>query len=337
MKIYIYITLIALLTASCGLDNVGPVLDDLDIIFFTEDGTEVQENDSDDILVEIGSTKGGNSALLTLGGTAVEGVDYQVSSDLNLTFNEGQFMTTITISLIDNTNPDDDHTIILSLPEGQGYSVDNRREFTIDIINDDVSSATVVSAISASTDDAEEGITGSAPGSMDIDSSDLEFGETEGSTRGVEMIGLRFNDLAIPNGVLISSASIQFGVDEDVDTPADVVMTIFAEAVDNSTTFEDVDFNISSRPLTTASVDWTIPIWTTDQIGTAGAGQVTADISSLIKEIIDRPGWVSGNSINIIIKPTTATLANSTESGRVAEAFDGDPALASVLTIDWER
>jgi len=51
---------------------------------------------------------------------------------------------------------------------------------------------------------------------------------------------------------------------------------------------------------------------------------------------VDRPGWVFDNSLNIIFSPTTATLDNSTESGRVAEAFDGDETAVAVLTIEWE-
>lgn len=334
MKKYIYILLTFILTVSCEVENVAPLLDDLDIIFFMEDGIEAQENSSEDIVVEIGSTKGGNSAQLTVGGTAVAGVDYTLTGDLNLTFAEGVFTTSITISLIDNINPEDDHTLILSLPTGQGYSEDNRREFVLNIINNEVSSGTVVSSVSDGIDDAEEGVNGAVPGLMELDSSDLEFGENESGDNGVQKVGLRFHDITIPQGATIISASIQFTVDEDVDAPATVVMSIFGENVDNSSPFAVIDQNISDRPLTTASVDWDIPVWAT--VGEAGSNQKTSNIASVIQEIVSRPGWASDNTIGIIFVPTAATLTNPVESGRVAEAFDGDVTAVPVITIEWE-
>ena len=195
-------------------------------------------------------------------------------------------------------------------------------------------SGTVTSTVVGSSDDAEEGINGSNPGNINLGSNDLEFGEIEGGVRGVEKIGLRFNDIAIPNGATIISASIQFTVHETVGTPAPVVMTIYGEDTDNSLTFESTNMNISNRLLTTASVDWDIPVWAT--VGEADSNQKTADIKDVIQEIINRAGWTSSNSISIIFEPTVATLMNPEESGRVAESFDGVASAAPVITINWE-
>ena len=333
MKLYKYILVLAILTISCETDNIGPLLDENNIIFFMEDSVEVRENNTDPIIVELGAIgEGALASQVTLGGTATEGVDYTVVGDLSLDFPAGVYRDNIKILLIDNANFNDDHSIILSLPTGQGYSENNRREFTINIMNDEVSSGTVVATIDSENDDSEEGINGTSPGLIDIESSDLEFGETEGDDTGVELIGLRFNELIIPNGATITSASIQFTVDEDVDNPADVVLTISGEAVDNATTFSSTGFDISNRALTAANVDWNIPVWAT--VGEAGPDQRTTDIKTIIQEIVNRPGWVSENSINIIFTPTAATLNNPKESGRVAEAGPGSD--AATLTIEWE-
>ena len=187
--------------------------------------------------------------------------------------------------------------------------------------------------VTADSDDAEEGITGTEVGDIDLGSSDLEFGEIEGGTRGQQMVGIRFADITIPNGANITSASIQFTVDEDVDNPAPVVMTIYGEAADNATTYEEVVGNISARSLTTASVEWNIPEWQT--VGEAGDDQRTVDLTSIVQEIVDRSGWSDGNSLNFIFQPTTETLNNPTESGRVAES-SGDAAGAPELTIVFE-
>src|SRR5690606_412792 len=63
------------------------------------------------------------------------------------------------------------------------------------------------SIIAASTDDAEQTISN---GRMDINSSDLELC-TDGP---VQLVGLRFNNLNIPQGASIVSAYIQFETDE---------------------------------------------------------------------------------------------------------------------------
>ncbi|MCL6296699.1 hypothetical protein [Jejuia spongiicola] len=349
MKLYKYI-LILILFISCETDKIGPLLDEnTNVIFFsdalfyespnedifdeTASTVSVGEQVTKSITVEIGAVLAtAKNTQVTIGGTAVEGVDYTIDGSLNFDFPAGASVQSISISLIDNNNFDDDHTIVLSLPSGEGYSEDNRRELIINIINNEVSSGTVISSIESESDDAEEGINGNSPGNIDLESSDIEFGEVEGSTRGTEIIGLRFNKISIPKGATITSASIQFTVDEDVDNPADVVMTIFGEAVDNATTFTSTDFDISNRILTTASVDWNIPVWAT--VGEAGASQKTTDIKSVIQEIVNRSGWEYDNSLNIIFSPTAATLANPTESGRVAEAGPGSD--AATITIEWE-
>lgn len=226
--------------------------------------------------------------------------------------------TTITVTVpIGVTTGPIDVTVNGQTATGPVFTVNNPKMVTV--------------FIDSSSDDAEEGINGDTIGDMDLTSSDLEFGEIEGSTRGIELAGLRFNGINIPQGANVTSASIQFIVDESRDPQVPVVLEIFGEAVDNSTTFVEDLFNISTRPLTTAMVSWSIPVWPT--VGEAGANQTTINLSSIIQEIINRPGWVAGNSLNIILKPDATTIGNAENVGRTAEAFDEAPNLAASLTI----
>lgn len=334
MKKYIFLALITILSISCETDNIGPLLTDLDVIFFLEDGMEISENSTDDIVVEIGSTKGGNSALLTLGGTATQGVDYTVTGDLNLSFAEEVYNTSITISLIDNLNPEDDHTLIVSLPEGQGYSANNRREFIVNILNNEVSSGIIVNAISATNDDVEEGETGQ----MGLDSSDLEFGEFDTSGTpdfGIQTIGLRFNGIEIPANATINSASIQFTADNTGSDP--VELTIYGENVGSAAEYSSADFNVTSRSKTTSNAVWEVPQWLVG--GEKGASQKTVDLSAVIQEIVSRPDWTPSNSINIIMEHSGPSIGvTSSSGGREAETFDGTEGGvdAPILTIDWE-
>jgi hypothetical protein len=165
---------------------------------------------------------------------------------------------------------------------------------------------TVDIPVASSSDDAEE----FANGDMYLTSSDLEMVLYQ---EGQQTIGTRFI-VDIPQGANILTAYIQFTVDE-VSSEATSLM-IEGQAHDNAPTFISDPGNISLRMPRTGAVPWSnIPPWTT--IGEAGADQQTPDIKSLIQEIMDRPGWTSGNSIVIIITGT---------GKRVAESFNGTAA-----------
>jgi hypothetical protein len=169
--------------------------------------------------------------------------------------------------------------------------------------------------VSASSDDAEE----RASGSVVLTSSDIELVFDAG---GNQIVGLRFNNLAIPPNSTITQAHVQFTVDEPKTESTS--LTIDGEAVDHAATFTRSNFNVSSRPRTAASVSWSPPPWTIR--GAAGADQQTPDITSIIQEIVARPAWSSGNSLVIIITGT---------GERTAEAYNGEPAAAPLLHVGF--
>ncbi len=129
-----------------------------------------------------------------------------------------------------------------------------------------------------STDDAEER---KSSGRMVLNSNDMDLSERY-------IVGLRFNDISISPGTIITSAHIEL-TSEDRDKGSDANTRIQAQNSDNAPTFTKYKFNISSRTLTTASVDWTnIPDWSNNEVG---SDTQTPDITSLVQEVIDRPGW----------------------------------------------
>lgn len=334
MKKYIYIVLAVIGGLSCEVDNIGPVLDDnIDRIFFDVDSIGRFENDPEPILVRVSSIKPGRSTIITLGGTAIRDVDYILTGDLNLSFGESgdaAYNQNLSISLIDNSAGEDDKTITLSLPTGQGLSETNRRELTISIINNDVSSGTIEVPISATNDDVEEG---QVDGALDFDSSDLELGEFDtGGTpdRGLQTIGLRFNNIQIPQNVNILSAAIQFTADNTGSNP--VQLTIYGENIGNAPEYAN-DFGVTNRDKTVANAVWNVPPWL--MTGESGIAQKTLDLSALVQEIADRGDWGAGNSINFILEhsgPSVGVISNA--DGREAETFDGTA--APILIIDWE-
>jgi hypothetical protein len=182
-------------------------------------------------------------------------------------------------------------------------------------------------------DDLEESL---EDGAIDVASSDIELG-VDGPPDPRNFVGLRFVDVGIPALSTINSASVQFMVDEDDDEVTNV--RILGELAANSAAYADMPFNLTSRDRTTNSVLWSnIPVWTGE--GTTGPDQRTPDISAIIQEIIDQPGWAAGNALSVFILPDPIT-DNTGE--RTAISFDksGDPANAgsgfqpAILNVDF--
>uniref|UniRef100_A0A540V9H0 Tandem-95 repeat protein n=1 Tax=Litorilinea aerophila TaxID=1204385 RepID=A0A540V9H0_9CHLR len=176
--------------------------------------------------------------------------------------------------------------------------------------------STVEVRVGASSDDAEE----RANGRVVLSSSDLELIRE----RDDQVVGIRFAGVAIPQGATIVNAYIQFTVDEATSEATN--LTIQGEAADHASTFVNVDGNISGRPRTGASVAWVPPAWPTRDV--AGPDQRTPNLAGVIQEVVNRPGWASGNALAIII----------TGSGkRVAQSYDKNPANAPLLHVEWSN
>ncbi len=183
----------------------------------------------------------------------------------------------------------------------------------ISITVEDITTSITVQ-INDEDDDAEE-----FEGDMNLTSSDLEMVE-EGQDE--QTVGLVFNGLNIPSGAVITNAYIQFTTDET--DSGNTNLTIHGENTDNSLTFNSSDFNITSRPTTSASVDWTPLAWSSE--GEAGVNQQTPDLSTLVQEIVDRPGWAENNSMGFII---------SGDGKRNAVSYNGSPDDAAILHITY--
>ncbi len=103
-------------------------------------------------------------------------------------------------------------------------------------------------------DDAEEPIGGTT---VNVTSGDLEFVMDGGQTN---IVGIRFQNISIPRGATIVSASITMIPDEKDTIPTS--LTIWGEDMDNPPAYAAVDNNISNRTKTSASVAWNnIPEW----------------------------------------------------------------------------
>ena len=171
-------------------------------------------------------------------------------------------------------------------------------------------------------DDAEEALEngndddddGNFGGAMYLDSTDLEL-IADGSTD--QVIGLRFQNVTVPQNATISQAYIEFIVDETDSSSTSLVFR--TEASDNAGSFSASSYNISGRTTSAASVNWNnINAW-----NSVGQTHQTPDLKSIVQEVVNRGGWDSGNAMAFII----------TGSGeRTVEAYDGKSESSTTIT-----
>ena len=143
---------------------------------------------------------------------------------------------------------------------------------------------------------------------------DLDAG-WEGDDFNIVSVGLRFTDVNIPQGATIDSAFIEvYSHEEEADA---TTITIWGEASDNPVTFDTVNL-ITDRPSTTATVEWDVTenwaIWTQYR---------TPYITTIIQEIVNRPGWDYGNALAIIMEGEDLG-ASATDQARDMESFENE-------------
>jgi tartrate-resistant acid phosphatase type 5 len=172
-------------------------------------------------------------------------------------------------------------------------------------------------AISQVADSASDGEEDVSSGNMSLTSSDLELGADNGLE---QWVGMRFAHIAIPQGAYVIGARIRFTVEDTGSEPTSV--TFWGQAADDAPAFTTMDFDISSRSRTAAQVAWdAIPPWML-----VGNIRESPDLSTIVQEIVDRPSWVDGNALTIVVRGT---------GSRSAESFDGQPQAAPNMVIEY--
>jgi chitodextrinase len=171
--------------------------------------------------------------------------------------------------------------------------------------------------IASDGDDVEEALASSA---LDITSSDLELIQA-GSK--LQLVGMRFLGIPVPQGARITQAYVQFTVDETGSDPTNLILR--AELASNAAPFGNGAGLPSARTTTAASAAWAPAAWTS--VGAAGAAQQTTDLAGLIQEVVDQPGWTPGNALVLLV---------SGSGKRIAEAYDGVAASAPELVLVYE-
>jgi type IV pilus assembly protein PilY1 len=157
---------------------------------------------------------------------------------------------------------------------------------------------------------------------------DTEGSDTGGGTLNFQSgnnIGLRFQDINVPQGANIIDAKLIFNArDNDTGT---TTINIWGEASDDASSYG----NVNTRTKGSKSVTWTPANWTQSQTYETSTTETSpaVGLKEIVKEIVDRTGWSSGNDMAFILETTTST-------DRRARTYNNDPQRAPRLEITYE-
>ena len=166
--------------------------------------------------------------------------------------------------------------------------------------------------VAASLDD------GNLAGSWFNNSSNVGFGKAAAGNNVIT--ALRFNNVTIPQGLTITSATITLTADA---TDADVVNAkVFGIDEDDTA---DFTADPTGRTRTTASVDWDFNGVTLD------VAYTSSSIITVIQEIINRAGWVSGNDMGFLIDDDGSALDKILRF----YSYDGSTTKAALLDVTY--
>jgi type IV pilus assembly protein PilY1 len=180
--------------------------------------------------------------------------------------------------------------------------------------------------VGASSDDGRGYWTG-ADWVFETDSVHQNAGYSTSSTAKIGG-GMRFTNITIPKGAIITSAYITFTASA---TRAGTVCRtkIRGEDADNPSAFSDYS-DYSGRPRTSAEVNWDgIAPWTKD------SEYNSPEIKTIIQEIIDREGWASGNALVLFWDDHEDRSDHNADTWRGGQSYDGDSAKTSKLHIEY--
>lgn len=111
---------------------------------------------------------------------------------------------------------------------------------------------------------------------------------------------LRFLDVNIAQGTTVNAAQIRFHVDASERSGSGQINSIIWGIDEDNTS--DFSSNPFGRTKTTAQ--------TTVNVNPSGGDWVPIDVTSIVNEILARPGWSSGNSIGFIWEDNGTTSSN---------------------------
>lgn len=156
------------------------------------------------------------------------------------------------------------------------------------------------------------------------------------STPSWTISGIRWMTVPIPNGVTITDAQVSV---YEYDSRKNMNSAVYGDDEDNCNTFISLA-DMTGRPLTTAVCRGGTPFtgggpwsgWGEIQFSHPPASSYTSDFVGVIKEVIDKPGWGSNNSLAIILK---TGLTGGWTNGRCRTYDHSDNSYGPKLNVSY--
>ena len=184
--------------------------------------------------------------------------------------------------------------------------------------------ATVTRSVAADADDGERpaGAHGSAWTARTDDGYPVGefFRIIAGTVTGTDYVkgGLRFTNITVAQGTTITSATLTVYVRNVNYADSGARVRIYGDDVDNSAALSGTHNPVDGWTNTTAYYDWN-PY--------AASGASTADVTSIVQEILNRGSWASGNAISFAMGDAVA----GSDSYFKVEIYDYDADTSALL------
>ncbi len=192
----------------------------------------------------------------------------------------------------------------------------------IDAAADPIALATVGS----SNDDATENTNN---GQMNFTEANISFN----LIKDTDLLGVRFTDLAIPQGARITKATLTLSTYDN--TSGYTKYEIFGDKSGDSVPLTSL--NLSARTPTDNSIDWLPEDWETPNPLFENGDLVppsnysSPDLSPVVQEIVNTDTWCGGNSLSLIIRNDSGYSAF-----RNMISYDGSPLYAPRLRVEFD-
>jgi len=267
---------------------------------------EVTDTPPVDVVPPVITVLGANPLEVPVGGPFIDpGVTAVDDVDGDLTANVTTGLTALDLAVPGN------YLVTYTVSDTAGNPTEATR--TVEVTETGPTVGVVEVRVTSGSDDVEE----RGDGTLEIGSGDLEI--TEENT--LQVVGLRFVGIDIPQGAQITAAWLQFTVDEP--TGRTTTLIIGAHNIGDAPAFGGHG-DLRSRPQGAATVTWNPARWVA--AGDTTPAQRTPDLTTIIQQLTNRSDWTPGSAIALIIDGT---------GKRIAESYEGSPTQAPLLHIEY--
>lgn len=184
-------------------------------------------------------------------------------------------------------------------------------------VNDVAAGGTVESSIASDSDDGYFWGQSEPLSAYITGRDDFMLGELHGY--GPTYAFLKFDNIDVPQGSSITEAKLTGTTTNDQyhDLDDSVTVNIYGNDEDNASAPSDWG-QYSSLNKTSANVTWNFPAETWPD----NEERTSPDIKTIIQEVVNRPGWVSGNSVMIMIEGQQNWSYDAKEFASYSDAYN---------------